>query len=288
MTNGNTLSHDEAAVVELLRPYLSIRDVQPLAGGLTNRCLKLTDEHGKHYVWRPQSRASDLFNIDRNREYECLTIASKHKLTSKPLINHEQGLLVEWIEGSQPTQLDVERLLKLLHRLHQLPLPRQQFHPAKQGRDYFSNLSPESERFSRLKCVHDQCQQINCMGTGQRVFCHFDFGLYNLIETPENGLQIIDFEYAAAGDPLLDIVFFCRANELDVMRVMNDYCELNNQREHEKWAGLVPNYELLSDYLSLLWFELGYQLYGLPIYEDNAKMILTELEGRLCMGKAAY
>ncbi|ODA32204.1 hypothetical protein A8L45_14185 [Veronia pacifica] len=281
-----------AAVTRLLRPYLLVKAITPLDGGLTNCCFKVIDSQDNKYVWRPVNRACELFDIKRAAEFNALDIAAKAGLTAPPLLLLEQGLLTHWVEGLPAQNVSLDDMLGTLGKLHQLPLPDRHFDHQQRAAHYHHKLLeliksqsddnlPKDDgmaKIQQLTVLHDRFLQAKSKTNISSAFCHFDFGDYNLIQSPSSGLKLIDFEYAAAGNPLMDLLFFCRANSLDIYATLERYCELNNPNDADVWRTEIIDLTPIVDYLIMLWFELGYRLYGLSLYKESAEASWIKLE----------
>ncbi|MEC6816028.1 phosphotransferase [Photobacterium toruni] len=273
-----------------------------LTGGLTNRCWKLTLFHPsmnqtKYYVWRPFSVSAQAFGIERQHEYQLLSLIADTELAPKPLqlvMNDKQptaqvtGLVVEWLAGVEATAtFSDQRLCQLQAKVHQLPLPWWRLDVHQRAEHYWQQLHVEhktSSLYSIYRFFHRQLLPVafdDCC-------CHFDLGRYNVIvPSMENdslaGTKIIDWEYAAAGDPSLDLAMTIIANKLDIEQAVNDYCNYRQSinrcidfNKHE-WLQAVIAWQPWCQYLALLWYLVGYDIWQQPEYLQQASQLQQQL-----------
>lgn len=265
----------EFALVEKLRPFFLIDNVQYLAGGLSNRCLKLTDVNGQHYVWRPQNNTTRIFGLSRQNEFNALTIAAQQQLSSPPVMCFDDGLLNAWVDGEQlnPLDADVETISVLLAKVHGLPPLTNLFCPFQKAEHYFSQLSALSKSQDVIK-MHHYFQRNAFISTLDLTTTHFDLGYYNLIKPPNGQIQIIDWEYAGLGDPALDLVMTSNANAIPLMLLIEKYCQICGFKNPQQWYLIARRWQPIADFLGVLWYLLGYQIYGENFYHEQADMLL--------------
>lgn len=262
-----------AEVMKTLRPYLSIQSIAYLEGGLTNRCLKITDIANQHYVWRPKDQVVRQFGLNRQFEYQAIQIASKAGLTEPPVLNHQTGLLTRWVEGQQCHSLQLEQLTALLVKIHKLPRFVNAIDPYQKGQYYFSQLK-KYQNHPLIYKVHHHFQNHRIVSQQSPVSIHCDLGAYNVIQHAEKGLQVIDWEYAGCGDPTLDLLFTAQANHIDLELLVDSYCAAQEIKDQSKWRDQSKAWLPVSQYLAGMWFVLGFELYENPFYWEQGKKLL--------------
>lgn len=150
--------------------------------------------------------------VNRQREYRILKKLRASGLTPQPLALNAHWLLLRWQPGTVIPDHDFmqrrDEVIALLHRLHCQPLT-----------GYRLSLMPLLQRYWQL------CQQRNLRwqralrrlahegepGPLRLVPLHMDVHPGNLIAT-QQGLRLIDWEYAADGDAALEIAALCAAD----------------------------------------------------------------------------
>ncbi|MEZ9526317.1 phosphotransferase [Enterovibrio norvegicus] len=268
---------EKAAVIDTLRPYCIITSAEYLVGGLSNRCMVLQDAEGHRYVWRPQGEGARVFGANREHEFNALVLGYDAGLTSKPVCVIPEGLLTAWIDGDVLDSADVETVMPLLARIHEMTPPTNTFDPFEKAQHYFAHLI-DSAKTDRVTKVHAHFQRHAFKSGLALTMCHYDLGYYNLIKTSNGQLSVIDWEYAALGDPALDIVMTAFANDIKLSTAVNHYCAHRRIDDVAHWMNVCEKWEPVAKYLGLLWFLLGYELYGLTLYKERAETCLHELE----------
>ncbi|MFH8134150.1 thiamine kinase [Pantoea osteomyelitidis] len=156
--------------------------------------------------------------VNRQREYRILKKLRSSGLAPQPLAVNPHWLLLRWQSGAlisadEFTQRQDE-VISLLHGLHQQPLT-----------GYRLSLTPLLQHYWQL------CQQRNLrwqralrrlMREGEPkplrlAPVHMDVHSGNLLAT-QQGLRLIDWEYAADGDVALEIAALCAADPVQQSR----------------------------------------------------------------------
>lgn len=256
-----------------------VTGVEPLAAGLTNRCLRLTDSQGGRSIWRPHGRAANTFAIDRAREAQAQSLAAEHGLARQPIDHNGEGLLVPWVDGEPLCNLKTDQasiLIPLLSRIHQLPTDLETASVEAQCAHYEKQLPDDVvARLHRLK--HKVLAHSPLPTYEPSVVCHMDLGAYNVVIEPDGNPCVLDWEYARAGDPYLDIALFCRANGWLPHTVVARYCALRQLKSVNVILARVNAWLPFTDYLALCWYEVGANLYGLPAYNQAADVLYQQL-----------
>jgi thiamine kinase-like enzyme len=206
--------------------------VTPLLGGITNQNYRV-DIAGESFVLRIGGRGTHLLGIDRGRERTCTAIAAQigvgaevvHFLASES----DEVLITRFIPGesispetaARPEML--RRIVDAVRRCHA-------------GPDFPGTFSP----FATVRNYHKLALEHNVAfpGTLLQVFslmvrieaaigplhqprpCHNDLLASNFIDDGRT-IWILDWEYAAMGDPFFDLGNFAVNQSLD-----EEQCEL--------------------------------------------------------------
>jgi len=206
--------------------------VTPLLGGITNQNYRV-DIAGETFVLRVGGKGTHLLGIDRGRERTCTQIAAQlgvgaevvHFLASAS----DEVLITRFIPGegiSPETAARPEMLRRIIDAVRR-------YHA---GPDFPGTFSP----FQTVRSYHRLALEYNVAfpGTLPQVFslmarieeavgplqqpepCHNDLLASNFIDDGHT-IWILDWEYAAMGDPFFDLGNFAVNQSLD-----EEQCEL--------------------------------------------------------------
>lgn len=251
-----------------------------LAGGLTNRCWKIISDPGIAYVWRPVSPQSFQFGISRVRENQLLESLIECQFAPAPVLLNDKGLLVEWLEGSSGgSPLSETELIETLSKIHSVnihnkPVPLFSF-TAKVD-SYWHRIKPELKTQSRAE-LYAQFRELPNIAAVDATLCHLDFGEYNIVRT-EQGIKVIDWEYAGVGDPRMDLAMTLDLAGLDVPKSVMSYCEIRHLADMENWLSGVNEWTPRNQMMAMLWYLLGFQLLNDNEYLDNALRIEASID----------
>ncbi|MEF1310376.1 thiamine kinase [Vibrio mytili] len=258
--------------------------VQTLTGGLTNRCWRLEPSQGRAYVWRPSSMVCKAFSISRHNEYQILSAISPLNLGPKPIFVHEQGLLVEWVEGDILTNVGVElsELLPVAAFIHRYPIsdiPVVPFSYIARLDHYWLELEGQYAG-TQFEALYRQWRTDPSVDIIEPALCHFDLGCYNLVKSRHEGLKVIDWEYAAIADPRLDLAIALQvAGTSSVEESVLQYCQLRGIEQTSSWLEGVKAWQPRSLVLAMLWYLLAYKLWEDEQYLFSA----NEFKDLLCL-----
>lgn len=238
--------------------------VHTLTGGLTNRCWKLISESNQSFVWRPNTPISQAFSISRHQEFQVLTAIEATQLGPKPILVNEQGLLVSFIDGecmSAGAQFDsILRTAIKVHQFDTSTLPIVPFSFTARVDHYWMQLS-DSFRTPEFASVYQQWRSAPNIPAVNLALCHFDMGCYNLVKT-DQGMRVIDWEYATLSDPRLDLMLTIEVAEQPVLESVYRYCVLRQIEEVDEWVEGVLAWQPRVKMMGMLWYLLAYQLWG--------------------------
>lgn len=258
------------------------RFAEVLSGGLTNRCWKITEQNGRAYVWRPVSSVSHAYGISRAQEYRLLDALQASHFTPAPVFLNEHGLLVDWVAGETiHSPLHEYQLIGMLARIHSVdvrnkPIPHFSYTAKVDGYWYQLKSGLKDAEYTRL---YNQWRQLPAIPPVLPALCHHDLGDYNLIST-EKGLKVIDWEYAGVGDPRMDLAMTIAIEQLDMPSAVANYCKIRGIEEADIWFQGVNAWKPHNQMMTMLWYLLGYQVWGDETYLQHArelKFILNSL-----------
>jgi len=212
----------EQALVEIGSLTAGAQIVTELAGGPAS-CSYLVERGADRWVLRTDNELPATLGLDRSAE--AVVLAHIYKEGSDAacfgprleFVDVEQGIqLTRYIPGRAWTQADLDdheklaRLAQLLQRLHGAPIAGTPFvlrdriarYAASVGSADASVLAAEAgEMLGRLEA-----------SGARHCLCHNDLVCANVIEGDR--LYLVDWEYAAVGDPFFDLATVVQHHEL--------------------------------------------------------------------------
>ncbi len=171
---------------------------------LTNAIYQIKTQNSQ-WALRCNNPDAQSLGIDRNRETAILR--SLQPALFIPIIDsiNESYLLTRWIDGNHlriNSVSDLNKLIPLVNRVHTYQMESIEQTSPLNIRTQLSILSNEIRLSTdielRLKELKEQYQP-----TGKLCLCHHDWHSGNVIEADQQ-LILIDWEYAALGDPVID------------------------------------------------------------------------------------
>ncbi|MGJ7093834.1 phosphotransferase [Vibrio hannami] len=266
-----------------LESFFSVKPViaELLTGGLTNRCWKVSYDK-KAYVWRPVSAVTNTFGISRMREHrllEALSVSHDGQLAPSPAYLNEQGLLVEWIDGevAENVPLSHAELVGTLARVHSInihnkPIPLFSYTAKVDGYWHQLNHLDYSPEYQELYQSYRELPNIEQVDPS---LCHLDLGGYNIIRT-ESGIRVIDWEYSGVADPRMDLAMTIDVADMDMPRVVSDYCKLRKIDNVDTWFQGVNQWIPRNRMMAMLWYLLGYQHWKEEHYLEEALKLKSQ------------
>ncbi len=256
--------------------------VQTLTAGLTNRCWRIETADGLAYVWRPLSKVCQAFLISRHNEYQVLSAIEALGIGPKPEFIHEQGLLVEWIEGETLTSVGIklDELLSLAASIHTFPskaIPVAPFSYLSRIDHYWLELDGNYVE-TEFEALYQKWRTEPSIKQLPLALCHFDLGCYNLVRG-DDGVKVIDWEYAGLADPRLDLALILQVADVPIKDGVERYCRIRNIEDVSMWVEGVRAWQPRTLVMAMLWYLLAYQLWGDEQYLSSA----NEFKGLLCI-----
>jgi thiamine kinase-like enzyme len=199
---------------------------QALDGGITNRNFKVRFGNGD-YVVRLPGKDTDKLGIDR--EAECSANSMAAELGVAPgvaaMMEDPPCLVTFFVEAQhvEPEQLRepgvLQRVAGALRRVHESgETLKSEFHSFRVVEDYAQTAKDAAVRLPdgydpALACARE-VEDVLSGAEHEPVPCHNDLLAANFLSV-EDGLLIVDWEYAGMGDRYFDLGNFAVNNELD-------------------------------------------------------------------------
>ena len=236
-------------------------DVEPLGGGITNRNFRV-DCDGRAYVLRIGGKDTHLLGIDRRAEYRAATVAASLGVGPEVVafVEPEGYLVTRFVEGSPAPPEEIRRpeVLReatgLVRRVHEGPRIPARFDSFRVVEAYRASavthglVVPAS--YEAAKAVADRIEA--ALGRRREVPCHNDLLNANFIRTPDEGIRIVDWEYAGMGDRFFDLANFAVNHEFsaeDEERLLDAYFGEASAAE----AAHLQLMKFMSDFREAMW-----------------------------------
>ncbi|MGC9403445.1 phosphotransferase [Vibrio genomosp. F10 str. 9ZC157] len=254
---------------------------QTLTGGLTNRCWKVVLPNNDCYVWRPITPITTAFAISRIQEYQLLSSIESSRLGPKAIFVNEHGLLVEWIEGeSLASGLNFDSLLKTMVAIHSLDTSRAPVAPFSFTArvDHYWLQIAEKYKNEDLKSLYQRYRSAPSLPDVGTALCHFDLAGYNMVKTESNH-RVIDWEYASIADPRLDLTLSIHVAQQQPLESVYRYCQLREIEGVDDWVEGVLAWLPRIQMMSMLWYQLAYQLWGDDQFLIESQSLIAAFHG---------
>lgn len=198
------------------------RVVEKLAGGPTSDSY-LVERGADRWVLRIDNELPAALGLDRSAEAVVLAHIYKEQPAEEcfgprlEFVDVGQGIqLTRYIPGRAWTAGDLDdpgklaRLARLLRRLHGAPTAGKPFMLRERVARYAADIG--SAEASALAAEMDEMLSRLEAPSGRHCLCHNDLVCANVIEGDR--LYLVDWEYAAVGDPFFDLATVVQHHEL--------------------------------------------------------------------------
>jgi len=268
------------SVIESIAEIRGARPVRALQGGAASDHW-LLDRDGQRLVLRIDRPLASALGLARQAEIDILRLVGEAGIGPRPVWSDPaHGILVStWLPGSSWSVNDVRdpghlrQLAKTLQILHQLPVRAREFDPVSAAQRYA--VDPADERAFALSEQAIALASELDSDTATKVLCHNDLVHSNII-----GLQpvpLIDWEYAAMGDPLFDLAIVIRHHELPEALAevfLNAYSADSNPVDRM----LLDRFCRLYDLMAALWYQtMLRQAEGPSPFREELSRVLVRL-----------
>ncbi len=199
-------------------------NVTELSGGLTNQNFRV-DVNGASYVLRVCSESTGPLGIKRDNECACSRIVAGLGIGAEVFhYQPEDGILVVGFLDAKPVSAEqsrepetMKRIVDTIRCFHDGPAFPDQFSAFGTVRDYHRLAGENDVQFpeSLPKVFELMSRMENALsGVQKSVPCHNDLLAANFLDDGSK-IWVIDWEYAAMGDPFFDLGNFAVNQELD-------------------------------------------------------------------------
>lgn len=218
-------NHSDSAAMELVAEVFGvkesvIRNIRCLKAGMTNQSF-LFEVEGKHYICRIPGVGTDKL-INRAEEKASYDAVESLNLTEHVIyFNGETGYKIsEYYEGARNAiftfdenlnpSSDIAICMQVAKTLHESGLTVSHEFDLKEKIDFYQSLCRGRERmlFEDYEEVYNHQQELlSILETMDlpKVLSHLDTVCDNFLFLPDGTVKLIDWEYAAMHDPLVDV-----------------------------------------------------------------------------------
>jgi thiamine kinase-like enzyme len=183
--------------------------------GLTNTNYLVT-VNGDRFVLRVSGKNTAQLGINRQYEFEALSVVSQAGIGAQVVhyLLPEGHLVTKFINGHHltleeyRTPENIQRIVKAVKLLHQLPLPKAVFSPFHRVESYARQAQSMQVSFpgdfDRLLEKMKKIEQEQARDTSPwQKFCHNDLFCVNVLD--DGKIWFIDWEFAGVGDIYYDL-----------------------------------------------------------------------------------
>ena len=177
-----------------------------LIGGLTNEAFLVASGDFRAVV-RVNSENTDALGISREREHRLLTVLQPSGCVPRLLFSDSEVQVTQLIEGSHLTRGDLkDRVIQdhLENCIERIQSYSVDYMTKRNYKNYINLYSDQVPNFDGLSEIESAASLID-MGEWEPVISHHDLILENIIWSNQ-GMFLIDWEYAHLGHPLIDHV----------------------------------------------------------------------------------
>ena len=237
------------------------------------------------FVARVDKPLARLLDLDRHAELEVLQLVSSAGVGPEVIwAEPEDGILItSYLPGEAWSAKDVHDPLKLqalavtLRRLHSLPPRGPVFAPEKAAQVYARAAGTDRAK-QIAKQVAALAEEIRAK-TSHPTLCHNDLVHTNIIGylVGHGTVGLIDWEYAAVGDPLFDLAVVVRHHHLQT-ELAEVFLGASFQSTGNKHIEKIQTHCRLYDLLAALWYLSVVNQPGHDVlYENELSRVMNRL-----------
>lgn len=236
-----------------------ITGIESMKKGMTNDSF-IFRVNNKSYVFRAPGKGTEQL-INRREEAKVYQAINHLKLSDKLYyINPENGYKISryYDNCESITQDDIPQAFSILRMLHSSDISVSHSFNLEERIAYYMTLCKDSNAIlfddinevSRL--VDEEISYLNTLER-PKVLCHIDPVESNFVKLYDGSLRLLDWEYAAMGDPILDIAMhaiYSGHQDDQILKLLEIYLERKPTKLESK---ILFMYVSLSGYLWALW-----------------------------------
>lgn len=247
-----------------------IESIGMLKKGMTNKSYLLTTKNGEKYIIRTPGAGTDKM-LNRSEEKECYRVLKGHDITQEPIyIDSNNGIKIStFIEDAHVCNVnnpsDIMKCMQLLRTLHVKNLSVPFYFDLKEHITLYERLRDETGKKVKRKDydkIHKEIMtliaQTESKRKNNRCLCHIDAVSDNFLffknKNEESKILLIDWEYGAMQDPLIDIAMFSVYSSF--CRDRADYlidCYFSPQKASREDRLIIYSYIAICSFMWSIW-----------------------------------
>lgn len=218
-------------------------------GGDSNLSFVVSDGSGL-WVLRLNNPQKDI-GINRDNERVALAAAHADGISPMPSFHSGEVLVTPFLAGQQATLEKLSEIGGLFSRIHSLAIELAPIDLLRHLKCYYESATPEPLLTDCYQHIVDIYPEENIESKP----CHNDCLLPNIIESGQ-GLNVIDWEYAAAADPAYDIAVFSATYGLsgEQLRLLFSAYDPDGVLDGESLMSRINYYEKYYRLIEILWW----------------------------------
>ncbi|ARN74349.1 choline/ethanolamine kinase family protein [Oceanicoccus sagamiensis] len=260
---------------------------RPLHGGLTNKTY-LVESLGQRYVVRINAANSRALDLRRDIESRALMFAADAGIGAELVYfdPYECYLVTRYLDAKPWTVTEsqapegIQLLASLLKTIHRLESVDYLLDINVKANNYWKTIPADSEMANAIEPLKVSIQHhidLARKKNKQPVLCHNDLMAGNLMQSKEQALYALDWEYAAMGDPYFDLAVVVQGhnlNESESLQLLEYYLDANPDKQ--ALSRLYSN-RVIYCYLSVLWYAVKYHSADDKVTLENCQQELDAL-----------
>ena len=257
-----------------------ILELERLRGGHSNLSYEFLVED-QAFVFRMPSEWTKIL-IDRAQERESYRVLEPLMVTDEIVTFDEESgnRITRYFEGARQADpmddQDLRMAMEMIRRVHDRQLQVDHAFDLEGKIDLYENLV-RSLGVLYFRDIQEQRAKVDALlglveGLEiQEVLCHGDYLFANVLFLKNGGIRLIDWEYSAMADPLMDVAMFGIFSFFDRERLELALTYYLGRQAEEKEIFRLYLYAALSGYLWSMW-GLYKQAHGFDLAEYPMKM----------------
>jgi thiamine kinase len=275
---------DLQTVLDRIEPLRNAEILTNLAGGPSSDSWLIAADD-KQFVARIDKPLARLLGLDRHAELDVLQMVSSAAIGPEVIwAEPKNGILITsyipgdaWSPGDIHDPLKLRALASTLRLLHSLPPQGPVFNPEKAASLYARAAGTDSAK--RIANEVATLAVKHFAKTSQHALCHNDLVHNNIVGSGIGGemVKLIDWEYAAMGDPMFDLAVVVRHHQLET-ELAEGFLDAYFQTADKNHFAKIEASCRLYDLLAALWYlsVLKQPGHGAP-YEEELNRVMNRL-----------
>ena len=288
-----------------------IKNVKPVSAGMTNKSWIFTikdNNRSKTFICRSPGKGSNIL-INRNNEKKCYDLLKKYNITDEIInIDPKSGYkITKYYNKYRKLNLsnvsDIKLYVKSYSNLYSKKIKTDFDFNFKKQIEFYENLIKKNKAFIPFEDIKESKLAVDKLlnyikkykNKRPSFLIHVDSCVDNVLVVGSK-VRIIDWEYAASGDPLIDIAMFTIYSFKDynfAFKILDYYLKYGDKNTKKiilnnctlaELRSLLVSYMALSAYLWTLWAifkeiqgdDYGeYELNTYKVFKDNFRYLIN-------------